>query len=128
MSMLIIISILISIPNVNPLVAIGANLAGPSERNRCLPYVNLVRQSSKWGSPLSPSDGNATFDPITGWPTSDFGMALAVDALDLGGTYLLYAQGNAEVIVDGGGSSAGQIVNKTYDPSTNILSAVIILL
>ncbi|CAF3463422.1 unnamed protein product [Rotaria sp. Silwood1] len=120
------ISIFISIPTISAYVAIGANLDGLYDWSRSLPYVNLVRQSRVWGSPSRPWDSNATFDPITGWPTSDFGMVLSTNAVDMGGTYLLTAQGNAQVTVSGG-ASAGRIANKTYNPSTNILSAWVII-
>ncbi|CAF0926578.1 unnamed protein product [Rotaria sordida] len=93
----IIISILISISNISAYIAIG-------------------------GGPSSPWDANATFDPIAGWPTRDFGMVLSTAAIDMGGTYLLNAQDNAQVIVYGG-SSAGRIANKMYNASTNTLSA-----
>jgi hypothetical protein len=122
----IIISIFLSIENVNTYVAISANLDGLDDWSRSLPYVDLVRQSRVWGSPKSPWDGNATFDPITGWPTSDFGMVLVTNAVDVGGTYLLTAQGNSQVAV-AGGSSAGHIGNKTYNSSTNTLSAFVVI-
>jgi hypothetical protein len=123
---IIIISIFISISKVSTNVAIAANLDGLDDWSRSLPYVNLVRQCRVWGSPTHPWDGNATFDPITGWPTSDFGMVLVTNAVDIGGTYLLNAQGNAQVTV-AGGASAGHIANQTYNPSTNTLSALVII-
>ncbi|CAF4717727.1 unnamed protein product, partial [Rotaria sp. Silwood2] len=126
MNLCTIISILISISNIRADVAIGAGLDGLRDWSRSLPYVNLIRQSRIWGSPSRPWDGNATFDPITGWPTSDFGTVLSTNAVDMGGTYLLNAQGNAQVIV-AGGSSAGRIANKTYNSSTNTLSALVII-
>ncbi|CAF1259509.1 unnamed protein product [Rotaria sordida] len=97
----IIISILISIANISAYIAIG-------------------------GSPSSPWDRDATFDPTTGWPTRDFGMVLSTAAIGMGGTYLLNAQGNAQVTVYGG-SSAGRIANKMYNASTNTLSASLII-
>ncbi|CAF1281011.1 unnamed protein product [Rotaria sordida] len=97
----IIISILISIANISAYIAIG-------------------------GSPSSPWDRDATFDPTTGWPTRDFGMVLSTAAIDMGGTYLLNAQGNAQVAVYGD-SSAGRIANKMYNASTNTLSASVII-
>ncbi|CAF1260054.1 unnamed protein product [Rotaria sordida] len=97
----IIISILISIANISAYIAIG-------------------------GSPSSPWDRDATFDPTTGWPTRDFGMVLSTAAIGMGGTYLLNAQGNAQVTVYGG-SSAGRIANKMYNASTNTLSASVII-
>ncbi len=119
---IIVISILISIANVNTLVPIGANMDGLADWSRSRPYVNLVRQSRVWGSPSGPWDGNATFDPITGWPTSDFGMVTATDNIDLGGEYLLYAKGNAEVSLT---ASSGYITNKTYDSTTNTMTAIV---
>jgi hypothetical protein len=122
----IIISIFISIPNINANVAVGANLDGLDDWSRSLPYVDLVRQSRVWGSPSHPWDANATFDPITGWPTCDFGTVLSTNAVDMGGTYLLNALGNAQVAV-AGGASAGHITNQTYDFSTNTLLALIVI-
>ncbi|CAF1117575.1 unnamed protein product [Rotaria sp. Silwood1] len=122
----IIISILVSIPNISAYVAIGGNLDGVHDWSRSQQYVNLVRQARRWGSPSSPWDGTATFDPITGWPTKDFGIVLSTAAVDMGGTYLLTAQGNAQVTVYGG-STAGRIANKTYNALTNTLSALVII-
>ena len=120
---LIISSILIAISNVHTLVPIGANLDGLADWSRSRPYVNLIRQARSWGSPDVPYDGNATFDPVTGWPTSDFGMVLATDNIDLGGKYLLQAKGNAVVSISGGCS--GYITNQTYDATTNTLTAIV---
>jgi hypothetical protein len=119
---IIVISIFISIANVNTLVPIGANMDGLADWSRSRPYVNLVHQARTWGSPSGPWDGNATFDPITGWPTSDFGMVTATDNIDLGGEYLLYAKGNAEVSFT---ASSGYITNKTYDSATNTMTAIV---
>jgi hypothetical protein len=120
---IVIISILILIENVNTLVSIGANMDGLHDWSRSFPYVNLVRQTRGWGSPSAPWDGNATSDPITGFPTSDFGMVIASDSVDMAGAYLLYAKGNAEVSIDL--QSGAYISNKTYDASTNIMTAFI---
>jgi hypothetical protein len=119
----IIISLLISILNVHTLVSIGANLGALRDWDRTLPYVNLIKQSRKWGSVSTPWDGNATFDPITGWPTNDFGVVLSTGAIDMGGTYFLYAKGNADITFVGG--TYGYISNKTYNTSTNILTALV---
>jgi hypothetical protein len=94
---IIVISILISIANVNTLVPIGANMHGLADWSRSLPYVNLVRQARVWRSLSAPWDANATTDSMTGWPISDFGMALATDNIDMGGKYLFYAKGNASI-------------------------------
>jgi hypothetical protein len=117
---IIIVSILISTANVHTLVSIGANLDGLHDWSRSLPYVNLVRQARVWGSADKPWDGNAPFDPTTGWPTSDFGMVIATNNVDMGGTYLLHATGNAQISTT---ASPGTFVNKTYDASTNTLTA-----
>jgi hypothetical protein len=119
----VIISLLISIANVNTLVPIGAGLDGLRDWSRSRPYVNLVRQARPWGSPSAPYDNNATYDPVTGWPTSDFGITIATDNLDLGGKYLLSAKGNASVSVPGDHSA--YITDQTYDPSTNTLTAYV---
>jgi hypothetical protein len=84
---------------------------------RTLPYVNLVRQGRQWGTADNPFNANATVDPATGWPTCDFGMVLASLNLDLGGTYLLHAIGNATIA-----NWEGE-VRQTYDPVTNTLTA-----
>ena len=118
-----IISILISILNVHTLVSIGANIAALRDWTRSLPYVDLIKQSRVWGSPLTPWDANATFDPITGWPTSNFGVILSTGAVDMGGIYFLYAKGNAQISVIAG--TYGYITNQTYNASTNILTALV---
>jgi hypothetical protein len=84
-----------------------------------------MRQARKWGSPFNPSIQNATYDPITGWPTSDFGVVLVSSSFDLGGTYLLHAKGDAQVTM--ASELPGYISNKTYNSTTNTLSALIIL-
>jgi hypothetical protein len=117
------ISILISIANVNTLVPIGANMPGLADWARSQPYVNLIRQTRAWGSADKPWDGNVTFDPITGWPKEDFGAITLSGSVDIGGKYLLYAKGNAEVLIDLDPSA--YISNKTYDASSNTFTAVI---
>lgn len=119
------IIIIILISNVYTLVPIGGNLYGLRDSSHSLPYVNLIRQARKWGSPFNPSDGNASYDPTTGWPTSDFGVVLVSSSFDLGGTFLLHAKGNADVSMANG--LPGYIANKTFDSSTNTLSAFIVL-
>jgi hypothetical protein len=123
MTWLIIISILISISNVHTLVSIGANFGGLRDYSRGQPYINLIKQSRVWGTANTPWDGNATLDPISGWPTQDFGVILASGSVDMGGKYLLYAKGNAEISVDL--QSNAYVSNKTYDSSTNTLTAFI---
>ena len=118
----IVISTLILIENVNTLVPIGANMDGLADWSRSRPYVNLIRQSRNWGSPGGPWDGNATFDPKTGWPLEDFGVVTATGNLDLGGEYLLYAKGNAEISFT---ASSGYVTNKTYDSATNTMTAIL---
>jgi hypothetical protein len=119
----IIISILISITNVNTLVPVGVNMPGLVDWGRSQPYVNLVRQSRRWGSADRPWDANTTVDPITGWPTADFGVIFISGSVDAGGQYLLYAKGNAELapLLD----QAAYISNKTYDAATNTLTAIL---
>ncbi|UJR12213.1 hypothetical protein I4U23_016390 [Adineta vaga] len=91
--------------------------------NRSLQYVNLIKQSRIWGSPSTPWDGNATFNPITGWPTNDFGVVIATNNLDMGGKYFFYAKGNANIsTID---SLSIYITDQTYDKSTNTLTACI---
>ena len=117
---------MLTIGNVKTSVPIGINMDGLLDWSGSMPYVNLVRQSRPWGSPSAPWDGNATFDPTTGWPTSDFGMSLVSVSNDAGGRYLVYAKGNADVKVPL--RFDGHIENKTYDAATNTLSAIIFIL
>mgnify|MGYP002475020929 CR=1 FL=1 len=118
-----IVYILILVSNIHALILISANFVGLSDYSRSLPYVDLIEQSRKWGSPGTPWDGNGTFDSITGWPTADFGVIIVSDNLDMGGIYLLYANGNAEISepIDRG----TQITNKIYDATTNTLTALV---
>ncbi len=95
----------------------GVNMFGLADWARTLPYVNLVRQGRQWGTADNPFNGNATIDPATGWPTCDFGMVLASLNLDLGGTYLFHAIGNATI------SNWEGEVHQTYDPLTNTITA-----
>jgi hypothetical protein len=94
--------IIISISNVYTITPIGGNLDRLRDWSHTLPYVNLIHQAHKWGSPLHPSDEKAPYDHVTGWPVSDFGAFMISSSFDLGGTYLLYAKGNADItLVDG---------------------------
>ena len=122
---LIIITIFSTIINVSTSVSVGGNMNTLSDWTRTLPYVNLVRQSRGWGTVDVPWYPNATYDRITGWPTSDFGVTLACVGLDLGGTYLLTAKGNAEVSLNEGVKDA--IKNKTYNATTNTLTAFVVV-
>ena len=118
---ILIILILIAITDVCTLISIGVNIGALRDWNRSLQYANLIKQSRVWGSPSTPWDGNATCDTITGWPTSDFGVVLATNDLDMGGAYLLSAKGNAQISTIDGLSI--YVTNQTYDASTNILTA-----
>jgi hypothetical protein len=123
---LIIISIFISIINVSTPVSIGGNLDALRDWSRSLPYVNLIRQGRGWGNPDTPWTVNTSLaDPITGWPIADFGIQLSSEAVDMGGTYLLTANGYADVLLEGG--SRDSIKNKTYDSTTNTLTASVIV-
>ena len=113
------------IGDVDAAVSIGVNLDGLVDWSASVPYVNLVRQSRDWGSPIAPWIDNTTFDPITGWPTSDFGMVLVSDAYDIGGRYILVAKGNSDVRLSI--RFEGHIENKTYDLATNTLSATVFI-
>jgi hypothetical protein len=117
--------IFILLVNTSTSVPVGSNVDSLRDWSRSLPYVNLIRQTRGWGSADTPWTVNATFDPITGWPNSDFGVQVSSVAVDMGGTYLLHANGNADVYLIGG--SKESIVNKTYDATTNTLTAFIIV-
>ena len=119
----IIISVVISISRASSLIPIASNFVGLRDWGRGLPYVNLVRQARVWGSPAAPWDANATFDPTSGWPTSDFGMVIVTGSVDLGGKYLFYAKGNAKI--EAVGSSPAYITNQTYDASSNTMTAFV---
>jgi hypothetical protein len=119
---LIINFILLSIATVHALVPIGANMDFLIYFSRSQPYVNLVRQANEWGNVTTPWKPITTVDPKTGWPTSDFSVTLSEAAIDLAGTYLIYAKGNADISV--WGDNRAYITNKTYDPTTNTMTAV----
>ena len=123
MNLFIGVVVLISITNIHALVRISAGMDGLADWSHDLPYVNLIKQARSWGSPSAPWDNNATFDPITGWPTSDFGAVICSDSFDFGGRYLFYAKGNASIsiLLD----SSSYVSDQTYDPSTNTMTAFI---
>ncbi len=120
---LIIISILISIANVNAIVPIAVNIDVLFFESRSQPYINLIKQSHAWGNVSNPWQSTATTDPKTGWPTSDFAVVLSASAVDMGGAYLLHAKGNANVSVYG--VPHAYITNKTHDETTNMMTAVV---
>lgn len=126
MCKVIIIFMIFATSTLDATIPIGVNMDGLVDWSGSLPYVDLVRQSRPWGPPLTPWDSNATFDPVTGWPTSDFGMCLVSEAYDIGGRYLLTAKGNADVKMTI--RFEGHIENKTYNSSTNTLSAIVFIL
>ncbi len=72
----VIISLLISIANVNALVPTGAGLDGLRDWRRSRPYVNLVRQVRQWGSPSAP------YDNITSVSRQMRKIIIKVDILD----------------------------------------------
>jgi hypothetical protein len=119
---LIVSFMLLSIATVHTLVPIGGNMNFLLEFNRIQPYVNLVRQSAAWGNITAPWIPITTVDPRTGWPTSDFAVILSSGAIDLGGAYLIYAKGNANISI--WDNRQAYITNQTYDPTTNTLTAV----
>ena len=120
----LILSIGISIiTNVSASLPIGGNVDGLRDWSRSLPYVNLIHQGRGWGNVDEPWVTNASFDPISGWPISDFGVQIASEAVDMGGTYLLTANGDADVSIEGGSSQS--IRNKTYNATTNTLTAFV---
>ncbi len=67
---LIIISILLSIRNVNTLIPIGGNLNILMCMSRSQPYANLIKQSYPWGNLSDPWQPILTTDPKTNWPTT----------------------------------------------------------
>ena len=121
---MIYLTLIVILVDVSLSVPLGGNLDALRDWSRSLPYVNLMRQARGWGAVDTPWIANASFDPITGWPIGDFGVQVASVAVDLGGTYLLTAKGNADIsYVEG---SKQSIVNKTYDATTNTLTAFIV--
>ena len=120
---LAIISICILIRNVYAPIPIGANMDVLVFDSRSVPYVNLIRQAYGWADPFDPWNINATFDPTTGWPTSDFSVVLVKSAVDLGGKYLLSAQGDAQVSLVG--EQNAYISDKIYNASTNSFTAIV---
>ncbi len=113
---------LLSIATVHTLVPIGGNMNFLLKFNQIQPYVNLVRQSAAQSNITAPWIPITTVDPRTGWPTIDFAVILSSGAIDLGGTYLIYAKGNANISV--WGNLQAYITDKTYDSTTNTMIAV----
>jgi hypothetical protein len=123
---LIIISIFISVQNVNTAVPVAVNTDVIFFESRSQPYVDLIKQSNAWGNASSPWQSIPTADPHTGWPTSDFAVVISASALDMGGKYSLSAKGNANVSVFG--DIHAYITDKTYDETTNTMTAVVNIL
>lgn len=119
----IIFILTISTTNVNTLVPIGANTNIVTYWERSLSYVNLIKQAATWGNVSNPWQLTATTDRQTGWPTSDFGVVISFNALDIGGTYLLFAKGNADISIFSNPNA--YITNKVHDQTTNILTATV---
>ena len=119
----IVVILSISTTKINTLVPIGANTNILDYWERSLPYVNLIKQTTAWGNVSNPWQPTATRDPQTGWPTSDFGAIISFNGIDLGGAYFLSAKGNADVSVFRNPNA--YITNKTYDPTTNTMTAIV---
>ena len=125
-SAVLILLLVNSVTYVHTTVHVGANMPSIVYYSRSQQYVDLVKQSHKWGTPMNPGDGNATMDPVTGWPTGDFGMLVAAAGMDLGGAYSLYAKGDAQISVFE--NATGYITDQMFDPTTNTLTATVNIL
>ena len=118
-----ILTLISIVENVNTLVSIGANTNIVLYWERSQAYVNLIKQSLPWGNVSNPWQPTATKDPQTGWPTSDFGVVITFNAVDLGGAYFLSAKGNADITIFSNRNA--YITNKVHDQTTNTMTAIV---
>jgi len=118
-----IIGVFISIGNVHTLVPVGVNSNEVYIADLSKAYVNLIKQSKSWGNVSDPWQATTMVDPKTGWPTGDFSVVIYVDGIDLGGAYFLSAKGDANVSVFN--NSDAYITNKSHDPTTDIMTALV---
>ena len=94
-------------------------------------FADLAKQALRFGSPLSPSDQNATVD-AAGWPTQDFSIsvysegagkaALSFPPAQIDGVYTISARGKASVSLPAA-QRGSAILNQTYDAASNRLLA-----
>jgi hypothetical protein len=107
------------------LTPVGANLDGIADYSRTVPFVDLVRQSRKFGSPSTPWDGNCAVDSL-GWPTTDFGVILTDGLLHFGGsTFQLRGVFAVKPNIVPTACSPS-IQNVVWDASTKVLTATVV--
>jgi len=103
---------------------IGANLDGVSDYSRTLPFVDLVKQSRRFGTVSTPWDGNCPLN-AQGYPTADFGVILADGDVNFPGTvFNIRGVFGAQPTVVGVACNPS-IQNINWDPSNKVLTAKI---
>ena len=98
---------------------IGANLSGLSDYSGEHVFVDLVKQSRKFGTVEVPYDGLASLGP-DGWPLGDFGlfvMTLQKNVSGTGGTYKISFNGQATLTAV---ASRAVFSNQLYDDQHNL--------
>ncbi len=104
---------------------IGANLEGIADWSRSHAFVDLVKQSRKFGHPDQPWATNLPLPVIgsNGMPISDFGVILWLDPkTPMNGTYKIIYESDRKPIISFV-ASQGSIVNHAYNLSTKIGTA-----
>lgn len=96
-------------------------------------WVNLMKQSRKFGPAAAPMGQNASVDG-QGWPTEDFAAvpisftgSLASGQwppVNISGTYYIQASGNASMYL-GSPDTVGTILSQSYDATTNLFTAFV---
>lgn len=116
-------------------VELGVNLEGINDWSRLSPFVDLMKNSRRWGSPKAPWIHDVHTDAL-GWPTEDAGVVVRVVSEDPGdplpqnrhlakGVFRLLFTGRATVRSVG---SAGVVVrNVAHDPRTNRSTAEVVV-
>ena len=116
---------------------IGVNVAdNDAVAGRTFHFANLVKQSLPFGATAGPcvlgAEKLVAVDPA-GWPTVDFGVCMYMEGgsrstswpiANISGVYTVTATGNATVWRPSSEPErCGGVVNQTYDPGTNRLTA-----
>lgn len=109
---------------------VGINLDGVSDYAAESAFVDAINQSRHWGTAATPWDEAAAVD-AKGWPTQDAGLVILCCITNasgnsiLPGTYALAFTGQATISLTVGGM--GSVAGQSYDPTTNITRAQIIV-
>ncbi|MEZ0325130.1 MAG: carbohydrate-binding protein [Fimbriimonas sp.] len=105
---------------------VGGNLEEIQDFSHSQVFADLVKQSRVFGDPSRPFEPGTVQRDVDGWPTTDFGVVLFVDAADqrnYGGTYKLFGTFSRKPTIQLVSGSPGEVKNVTFDAATGAVKA-----